>query len=155
MLDEISARRVRPVIAGIASRRRAEQLLPVAAAMQLIGVLDDMAGFMPENSHALGPGAALDVDDLLFLQPHEARMRQIERNGDARRVVRAEPFAGDPGMGPHPDAPLFKLIVQIVETVFEPGALYRNLEVAKAKLKQLLVGQRGPGKFFTRHAAAI
>src|SRR4029079_4857340 len=106
---------------------------------------------MAQNAHALGPGAALDVDDFLLLEAHEAGMRQIERNGDPGRVVRTEPFARDPGMRPHTDAALRELLVQVVEAVLEPGALDRQPEVAKAELEQLLVRQRRPGEFFTRH----
>ena len=45
-------------------------LLPASFAMQLIGVLHHMAGFVPQNAHALRPGAALDVDDHLALELH-------------------------------------------------------------------------------------
>src|SRR5262249_37338003 len=93
MLDEVSARGVWPIVARISLRRRTEQLLPASAAMQLIGVLQHVSGFVPENAHALRHGPALHVDDLLSLQPPQARMGKIERDRDPRRVVRAEPLA--------------------------------------------------------------
>ena len=65
-----------------------------------IGVLHHVAGLVAQDAHALAPGAAFDVDDHLALEPHQPRMREIERNGDARRVVRAEPFARKPGVRP-------------------------------------------------------
>ena len=102
MLDEISAGRIRPVIARIALRGSAEQLLPLATALQLIGVLHHVAGFVAKNAHAFGPGAALDVDDHLPLELHQALVGEIERDRDARRVFRAEPLARDPGMGHAP-----------------------------------------------------
>ena len=151
VLDEIPARRIGPVIGRIASRRWAEQLLPAAAAMELIGVLDHMAGFVAEDAHAFGPGAALDVEDDLLFELHQARMRKIERKGDAGRRVGAEPLAGNPRVGLHPDVALGKLLVQRLQAVLEPGALQRQLEITKAQLEQLIVRQVGPGKCLAWH----
>jgi hypothetical protein len=50
-------------------------LLPTAAAVKLVRVGDDMAGLVPENSHAFRPRAALDVEDHFLFEPHQARMR--------------------------------------------------------------------------------
>src|SRR5439155_642570 len=83
-------------------RRGAEQLLPAPAAVQLVGVLHGMAGFMTENGHAFGPGATLDIEHHLLLELHQARMGEIERNRNARRVSRTEPLARYPGVWPQP-----------------------------------------------------
>ena len=68
-------------------------------------------------------------------------MRQIERNGDARGVLRAEPFTGNPGMRPHPNVVLVKLAVERLKTAFEPGVFHRNSEVFEPDLEQLIVAQ--------------
>ncbi len=98
-------------------------------------MLHDVAGFMAKNGHAFGPGAALDVDDHFSLEPHQPRMRQIERNGDAGRVVRAEPLAGNPGVRPHADAGLRQFVMQGDQAVLEPGALDGDLEVLEPDLE--------------------
>src|SRR5262249_52211449 len=151
MLDEMPAGRVRPVIPRIAPRGWSEQPLPATPAVQLIGVLHHVPGFVAQDAHALRPGAAFDVEDLLLLELHQPRMREIEGERDAQRIVRAEPFARDPGMRPRPDVALRKLLVQGFEAVLEPGALDGDLEVLEAELEQLLLGQGGPGEFLARH----
>src|SRR5262249_31448731 len=153
MLDEIPAGRIRPVIARIALRGGTEQLLPAAAALQRMRVLHPGAGLVTKDRHAFRPAATLDVDDLFFLELHQPGMRQIERKGDAGRILGAEPFARDPGMRSHPDATLIELIEQGVEAVLEPGALNRDLQIPQPKLEQLLVRERSPGKSPAPHCA--
>ena len=144
MLDEIPTRRIRPIIARIAGRRAAEQLLPAAAAVQLVGVLHHVPGLVPEDAHAFRARAAFDVDDHLALEPHQARMRQIEREGDAGRVLRAEPLARNPGVRPDPEAALLQLVVELAQAVRQPGAAKRELEVLQPQLQQPLVRPGGP-----------
>src|ERR1041384_41399 len=119
--------------------------------MQLVGMLDGMARLVTQNGHALGPGAALDVEHHLLLKLHQARMGEIERDRDAGRAVGAEPLARYPGVRPQPDAPLVKLLVETVETVLEPGAFDRDPQAAEAALEQLLVRQLFPSVFPARH----
>src|SRR6185312_4679836 len=152
MLDEIPAGRIGPVVARVAPRARAEQMPPLAPPRQRVAVLHHVAGLVAQNRHALGPGAALDVDDHLALEPDQPRVRQIERDTDAGGAVRAEPLAGNPGVRPYPQTRLRQLVMQALHAVFEPGALHGEVEVLEPELEQLLVGQIGPGKFLcTRH----
>src|ERR1035437_9237516 len=83
MLDITPAGRIGPVIERVVFRRRAEQLLPAPAALQLVGVLHGMACLVTENGHALGPGAALDLEHHFLLEFHQAGMGKIERDGNA------------------------------------------------------------------------
>src|SRR5262249_21198489 len=106
-----------------------------------------------QDAHALGRGPALHLDDHLALKPHEPRMRQIERKGDSRRAVGAEPFLGDPSMRPHAQPALLELVVQIREPALQPRAFEREPQVLEPQLQQFLVGQPGPGKPM-RHGAA-
>ena len=97
------AGRVGPVVAaGSGVEERPNELLPAPPALQAVGVLHDVAGLVAQDAHAFRPGAALDLEDHLALQPHQARMGEVERDGDARRVVGAEPFVGHPGVRPDP-----------------------------------------------------
>jgi hypothetical protein len=84
MLDITPAGWIGPIVARVAFRGRAEQLLPASAAVQLVGLLHGMAGLMAENGHALGPGAALDVEHHFLFELHQAGMGEIERDGNAR-----------------------------------------------------------------------
>src|SRR6266496_2592390 len=122
VLDIAPAGRIGPVIARVAFRGWAEQLLPAPAAVQLVGVLHGMAGFMTEDGHALGPGATLDLEHHFLLELHQAGMGEIERDRNAGRVCRAEPLARYPGVWPQPDAPLFELAVESVEAILQPCA---------------------------------
>src|SRR5436190_7878547 len=139
MLDIAAARRIGPVVARVVFRRRPEQLLPAPAALQLVGVLHGMAGLMTENGHALGPGAALDVEHHFLLELHQAGMSEIERDGNAGDICRTEPFARYPRVRPEPDAPLSELFMESLETILEPCPLNRNPQTAEALLEQLLV----------------
>ena len=86
-----------------------------------------------------------------FSSPHQARMREIKRNGDAGGVFRAEPFARNPGMRPHADVVLVELGIKRVQASLQPRALDRHFEVLDADVQQLVVGQRCPEIFLTRH----
>src|SRR6266852_597168 len=113
-------------------------------------MLHDVPGFVMQNAHALRRGPAFHVDDHLALEPHQTGMGQIKRNGDARRYVGAEPFVRDPGMRPDAQPAPAELVVEIGQARLEPRAFDRDLEVLEAKLQELVVGQRGPGKL-ARH----
>src|SRR5262249_44696255 len=139
MLDIILAGWVWPVIGRITDRRWTEQLLPAPTPLQLIGVLYDMPGFVPEDAHAFLRGSALDFRHHLSLQPHQAGMGEIERDGYARRGLRAEPFVRDPGVRPDAQSALIEFLMEIVETSLEPGSRDGNPEVLEAQLEQPLI----------------
>src|ERR1700745_1314785 len=96
MLDRTPAGRIGPVIERVVFRRRAEQLLPAPAALQLVGVLHGMACLVTENGHALRPGAALDLEHHFLLELYQAGMGKIERDSNAGHICRTEPFAPYP-----------------------------------------------------------
>src|SRR5580700_1848598 len=139
MLDILPAGRIGPVVARVVFRGPAEKLLPTPAALQLIAVLDGMACLMAENGHALGPGAALDVEHHFLLELHQAGMGKIEGYSNAGHICRTEPFARYPRVRPQPDAPLFELLIEGVKTILEPGAFDRNPQTREAALEQLLI----------------
>src|SRR3954466_8626033 len=126
MLDIAPAGRIGPVVARIMFRRRAEQLLPTPAALQLVAVLDGVARFVTEDGHAFAPGSALDVEHHLLLELHQAGMGEIERNRDAGHTARTEPLARDPRVRPQPDAALLEFLVERGDAILQPGALDRN-----------------------------
>jgi hypothetical protein len=94
---------------------------------------------MTENGHALGPGAALDIEHHFFLELHEAWMGEIEWDCDARRVIRTEPLARYPRVWPQADSALLELFIKIVKALLEPGPFDRDPQTAEAALEQLLI----------------
>jgi hypothetical protein len=92
-------------------------------------VLNHVPGLVTENPHALRHSSAFHIDDHLSLKPRQTGMRQIKRDRDTGRIVGAEPFARNPGMGPYAKVALCELIIKVVEAPLKPGALDRDLEV--------------------------
>src|SRR6202034_3333541 len=66
---------------------------------------------------------------------------------------RAEPFVRDPGVWPHQNAALRELVMKRQEAVFQPGTFDLDAKILEANLQELVVGQRGPGKFPAWHGA--
>src|SRR5712691_9788385 len=132
-------------------RRRAEQLLPSPATVQLVAVLHGMACLVTENGHALGPGAALDIEHHFLLDFHKAGMGEIEWDGNAWHICWTKPFARYPCVWPQPDAPRLKLFIQSAEAILEPSVFDRNLQTTEALLEQLLIRQLFPRIFPTWH----
>src|SRR5438132_13246664 len=113
-----------------------------------------MAGLVAENAHAVGRRAAFDVDHHLALEPHQPRMGEIERNGDAGRIVWAEPLVRDPHVRPDPQPALGEFLVEVCHAPLKPrAAADGDLEVLEAQLQELAVRQGGPGKP-ARHGAS-
>jgi hypothetical protein len=54
-------------------------------------------------------------------------------------------------MRPQPNASLFELFIESVDTILEPSVLDRNPQTTEALLEQLLVRQLFPGIFPVRH----
>ena len=132
-------------------RRRAEQLLPAATALQLIGMLHRMPGLVPKNGHALGPGAALDLKHHLLFELHEAGVGEVERDGDTGHVCRAEPFARNPYVRPKrmPRGPNSSWRMPTQSSSQVPFGC--DLQAAEALLEQPLIRQFLPGMFAKRH----
>ena len=102
-----------------------------------------MAGLVPEDLHAPFRRAALDFQHLRLLEPHQSRVRKIERNGDAGHAVGREPFGRDPGVRSERQAARGQLAVERRDALFEPAAFDSQTEVAEAHIEQLLVGKSG------------
>src|SRR5262249_38232237 len=154
VLDITPAGRIGSVIARVVFGGRAEQLLPAPAAVQPVGVLHGVASLMAEDGPALGPGAPFNLEHHFLLELHQARMGEIEWDRNARHTVRTEPLARYPRVRPQPDAPLFELLMELVEAVLEPGPFNHDSQTAEPALEQVLVGQRFPVVFSARHRAS-
>ncbi len=121
MEDEALAVRLGRVVLGIRRRRRAEQLEPLAPPLELIGVVDGVAGLVAENLHAPLVLAAFDFEHLRFLELLEARMREVEGDGDAADAVRREPLVREPVVRLERDLPAVELAVEIGDAAAPAG----------------------------------
>jgi hypothetical protein len=128
---------------GIGRGRAAEHFLPLAAAVQGVGVLHDVAGLVPQDLHALAARAAFHVLEHLAFEAGEAGVGEVEGDGDAGRRVGAEPLVRNPGMGLHQAAPA-QLTIQRLHAALQPGALDRHVEILEPHLQQFVVRQVGP-----------
>ena len=57
-----------------------------------------MSCFVSQYAHAPFPAAALDVAHDIALELTQARMCEVERNGEARYAVRGKPLGRQPDM---------------------------------------------------------
>ena len=91
--------------------------------------------------------AAVDLEDLAALQAHQARVGEVEGNGDARRDVGAEPLVRQPGVRAARECRAARARRGgAAEAVFQPRALDAHPEVLDAQLQKLFVGQGRPGR---------
>lgn len=153
MLHVILACRIGTIEARIMGRGAAEQFLPAAAALQPERVLHHVSGLVAENAHAFVARAAFHVDDHLAFEPHQARMRKVERDCNTGRGVGAEPLVRQPRMRTDAQVAFFKLLLQVVEATFQPGVLDRKLQVPEPELQELVIRQRRPC-VFSAHLAS-
>src|SRR2546421_12313781 len=105
-----------------------------------------MTCLVPENAHALGVGAAFDLQHLLALELHQPRMRQIKRNRNARHTIGREPLAGEPDVRLEANAAQVQLIVETFDLRLEERPSDLNRQITNAHVEQLLVRQTMPGK---------
>ena len=92
MLHVTLARGIGPIVIRIALRRLAEEALPLTSPLKLVSVLNRMSSLVAHYAGELVPRSAFYVEHLIPLQPDEARMSEIERNGESRHALRREPL---------------------------------------------------------------
>ena len=93
---EALAVRLRRVVLRVRLRRLAEELLAPAAPPQAIRVLDGVAGLVAQDAHAPGRRAAFDLAHLAALELRQARVREVEGDGDAGHAVGRVPLVRQP-----------------------------------------------------------
>jgi hypothetical protein len=90
--------------------------------------------------------AAFHFEHLVQLELRQARMRQVERNGDPRHAVRCKPFVRQPVERPEHQAARVQFRVELCDPRLDVGAFDRESEVAHPDLEQLLVAERRPSR---------
>src|SRR5690606_34253963 len=109
---EVAARGPRSVDVRILARGLAEHSPPILAAAQTVSIVDRVPGFMTQNAHQPTRIAALHFTHHLALEPHQARMRHVERNRDARHSIRRKPFVRYPNVRFETNTPTLQLALQ-------------------------------------------
>src|SRR6476660_9798575 len=107
--------------------------------METIGVVQGMACFVTENSHAFDVRSAFHFEHLSALEPDEPRMCEVEGNCDPRHAVRSEPFLGEPHVRPEGDSPLIKLAIESIDSLLEGCPLDSDREITQTDIQQLVV----------------
>ena len=72
--------------------------LPVAPAMQAIGVGERVPGLVAHELEAVFLGAALDFEHHVLFETLEARVREIKGNGETGDAVGRKPFIRQPAV---------------------------------------------------------
>ena len=144
--DEAPAVRPRRVVLRIGLEVAAEELLAPPPPAQAVRVVDRVAGLVAQDAHAPLRGAALDLEHLVQLEAREPRVREVERNRDARHAVGREPLVGEPEVRPEDGAPRGELARELGDALLELGALDVQIEIAEAQVEQSLVLGIPPGR---------
>ena len=115
-------------------------------ALQLISVLNRVAGLVPHDSRELITRAPFDIEHLTPLESNEPRMREIEGNRETRHALRRKPFLGEPDVRANTKSAALERLVERIYARLQPGPFYSKAKVLDAELKQPVVGPGGPGE---------
>ena len=73
-------------------RNEPKQLAMPAFEVEPESRVEGVTGFVPQDAHALGVGAAFDFEHLLPFELHQARVREVKRNRDAGYAIGRKPL---------------------------------------------------------------
>src|ERR1700756_3020230 len=102
---------------------------------------------MPQKLEAPFGSAAFDLEHLMYFERLQARMRQIERNGDGRDAFGRKPFVAQIAFRTKAEPARFEFGVELRDARFQFAARDRDAQIADAPLEQLIVFKRDPGWF--------
>ena len=144
VLHVTAAAGARPVRVGIRQRSGAEDLAPALAAAKTIGGVDGVTRFVAQDAHRAFGAAAFDVAHHAALEPLEARMREIERHGDAGHAVGRKPFFRQPHVRTKTDLALVELAIQAAHAFGHGRTFDLEFQIAEAQAQQLFIGHARP-----------
>src|SRR6185503_2100659 len=99
----------------IGLRKRTEELAILALEVKPESCVEGVAGFVAQDTKAFGIGAAFDLQHLLPFELHQAGVREVKRDGDARHSIRRKPLFRQPNMRFEPNSPGIQLTVQSLD----------------------------------------
>ena len=100
------------------------------AFVQTVGFVDRVPCLVPENPPAFRFSRTFDLQHLRTLEPHEARMREIEGNGKPEDAVGTEELLRQPGMGQRDNVVDLQLAMQPPDPARHQGAFELQWQVA-------------------------
>ena len=95
-------------------------------------MIDGVAAFVAQQHLAPFGGAAFHFQHLAQLQRLEARMREIERDGDGGSAFGGEPFVAQVAIGTEGDAARGEVVVKLADARLELAAFDADAEIADA-----------------------
>lgn len=95
---------------------------------------------MPQNLHAPLLVSTLYIEDLLPLEASQSWVGQVERNGNPRYSIRREPLVGEPEVRTKLDLSLSKLIVELMNSIFEHSPVNGDAQVTHSHVQKLIIG---------------
>src|SRR6516162_2528482 len=94
--------------------------------------------FVTEEAHRIFvAAAALDLHHHLLLELLQARVGEIERDGDRRHAGGREPLVAEIAPRPQADVTGVEFPEELSDASLEPGSLDRETEVAESPLEEL------------------
>ena len=143
MQHEALAVRLRRVELGVRRRRVAEELAPLPLQAQAERVVERVSGLVPQDAHAPFVLAAFDFEHLRLLELLEARVRQVERDGDRGGPVRREPFVRQIEVNRQAQPAVGQLVPELRDAVGQ-RPLDAQRQVGQPEIEQLLVPEFRP-----------
>src|SRR5690606_24099335 len=140
----VTACRAHAIDIRVRKRSLAERLPPVLTPTQSVRIVERMPDFVAQDTRHPVRVAAFDLAHHAPLQPHQARMSEIERNGDARYAVGREPLDRQPHVRPQNEAAALQTSQHVVPCALQSRIAQRQLEIAEAHFEQRFVRQSHP-----------
>jgi len=109
-------------------------------------VLKRMSGFVSHDASELVTRAAFNIEHLTALQPNEAGMCEIERDGEPGHTEGGKPFLGEPDVWAESEAASLERFVESIDARCEPRPFYCKAEVLDTELEQSFGGPGRPRK---------
>ncbi len=103
-----------------------------------------MPELVPQQPQPPQPVAAFDFAHHAALEAQQARMRDEERNRDARHAVRRKPFFGEPDVRLEANAAPFERFAEAQRFRVHWAVYEREAEIAEAHAKQRRVVESFP-----------
>jgi hypothetical protein len=129
---------------GVVGVGTAENVPPVPALRELIGVINRMSALVTEEHHAPFGGSAFHFHHLPQLQRLQAGMGEVEGDGDGGDTRGGEPFVANVANGTKRDAARGEFHVELLNAGFEFAALNTETKVAEAEGEELIVFESHP-----------
>src|SRR5690606_1654748 len=123
-------------------RDRAEELHPVLAVVELVGVVQDVPHLVPQVAQDVRAAEALDVADLLAVELGQLRPREIERDANRDGAERHAPFSREiEARRDLRDAACGELRAELLDDRSEPHAVDRVSEIAHRRAEEVRLAE--------------